>query len=504
MSGQFNHEETTSMIEGPFEDQSSLKDKKIKEFTPNMPNVRTCINTLICTSIPSILYCFTSFLLWTINFYFVSKTGNSTLIEAIGLGNTWLNISTMAVIVALNSGTNVFISQAYGAKNRPLIITYFYKALILRLLNVLPCLIFILSSYHFFILCGVEETIAEQAFVYCISSIGLVIATAFQDTLKSYILGQNIFTPVLIIQLIVSTTHFFWCKLFIADLSLGVKGVAFALTCSQILTATLMLAYIAFNSQLSEGFFSPTKECTKGLLTHVKNEAFVGAFCYLEWTARELCTLMAGSFLQYEIASLVITNNMMNMMYMIPIGVNVCLTIYAGKSFGENNAFIAKLFMKAAIILDVTLILIEITIMFNIQVPLIQFYDSRPEVLAETIKLFAIYLVVFPADFLQGTMTAILKGAGLEKAGSRIYLFSYYVVALPLAFVLGLVLKFHGPGIWIGLGAGIYSMLILSSTMVYRTDFKKQAAMIYSKMNERPNETPSNFNTFSSEADTSL
>lgn len=49
-----------------------------------------------------------------INLVFVGHLGNTALVAGVGLGNMYANTVAFSVVIGLNNGTAIFISQCYG------------------------------------------------------------------------------------------------------------------------------------------------------------------------------------------------------------------------------------------------------------------------------------------------------------------------------------------------------------------------------------------------------
>jgi len=59
-------------------------------------------------------------------------------------------------------------------------------------------------------------------------------------------------------------------------------------------------------------------------------------------------------------------------------------------------------------------------------------------------------------------VAGILRGSGRQLLGAVVNFVCYYVVGLPLAIVLALVVHMGALGIWIGLAGGTYAPGIIS------------------------------------------
>jgi MATE family multidrug resistance protein len=67
-------------------------------------------------------------------------------------------------------------------------------------------------------------------------------------------------------------------------------------------------------------------------------------------------------------------------------------------------------------------------------------------------------------DAVQIIASGVLRGMGRPDRGALVSVLGYYVLALPLGYVLGLVFHVGLAGIWIGLAAGL---MTIAATLVY-------------------------------------
>ncbi|MEK6551985.1 MAG: MATE family efflux transporter, partial [Bacteroidota bacterium] len=74
-------------------------------------------------------------------------------------------------------------------------------------------------------------------------------------------------------------------------------------------------------------------------------------------------------------------------------------------------------------------------------------------------------------DGLQATGIGILRGLTDVKIPLLISILSYWVVAIPISYLLGFVFNFGAAGIWVGLLLGL---ALLGITMLFRFNIKSK------------------------------
>ncbi len=64
--------------------------------------------------IPASMSFLSGMLIEIINLIFVGHLGINSLVAAVGLGNLWINICGLSIMIGLNSGVATFVSQSIG------------------------------------------------------------------------------------------------------------------------------------------------------------------------------------------------------------------------------------------------------------------------------------------------------------------------------------------------------------------------------------------------------
>ncbi len=156
--------------------------------------------------------------------------------------------------------------------------------------------------------------------------------------------------------------------------------------------------------------------------------------------------------------------------FMVSLGLSQAGSIRVSHAFGTRNwrriSDIGKSTLALALIYG-TLCCISF-ILFKNQLPLV--FNKDPEVVA-----FAAHLILFAAifqisDAIQATAAGLTRGVKDVKVPTVMIAIAYWVIAIPLGYILAFHFKLKASGIWIGLIAGLsMSALFLSIRFLRRT-----------------------------------
>ena len=86
---------------------------------------------------------------------------------------------------------------------------------------------------------------------------------------------------------------------------------------------------------------------------------------------------------------------------------------------------------------------------------LAQALSTDPEVISLATSMLIVVAAMQIADGMQGTMLGACRGMMDNLVPVAITMFSYWVIALPIGYLLGFVLGFGPNGVWIGYGMGL-------------------------------------------------
>ncbi len=178
--------------------------------------------------------------------------------------------------------------------------------------------------------------------------------------------------------------------------------------------------------------------------------------------------LMAGSFGKEQIDAHGIAMNIAAFTYMFGGGIGSAATIRVGIYKSQNNWLEIK---NASRIASKLVLLVMggfgvLLLLFRNYLPLGFSSEKAIIELASNLLIVAALFQLF--DGLQVTIIGILRGLEDVKAPTLITLIGYWVIALPLAYILAFVVKLETVGIWIALLA---SLIFVSIGLNWRLNY---------------------------------
>ncbi|MEF2965535.1 MATE family efflux transporter [Paenibacillus sp. M1] len=194
----------------------------------------------------------------------------------------------------------------------------------------------------------------------------------------------------------------------------------------------------------------------------------MGFAIFFETAVFAAVTLLMSRFDTLTIAAHQAANNFASTLYMIPLSICLALTILVGYEAGANRLKDAKQYGILGVGTAVALSLFTAVILMVFRSKVAGLYSNEPEVIV-LITHFLVYAIFFQiSDAIATPVQGVLRGYKDVNPGFWISLLAYWIIGLPLGFVLANYTG-QGPyGYWVGLitGLGVAAILLLRRLVV--------------------------------------
>ncbi|QDW25284.1 MATE family efflux transporter [Pedobacter sp. KBS0701] len=245
--------------------------------------------------------------------------------------------------------------------------------------------------------------------------------------------------------------------------SMGVSGVGLSTLIDRILMATVMCFYV-LRSRHFKKYLTSFKATFFDKIRAVKI-AKIGmpvAMQYsFEISAFSGAAVLIGTIGAVEQAAHQIAISLAAMTYMIASGVASAATIKTGNNFGKNN--FDDLRKSAIASYHVILLFMSFTavifVLANNIMPFIYTEDAAVIPIAAQLLIIAGFFQLF--DGTQVVGLGVLRGIGDVNIPTFITFLAYWVVGIPIGYVLGFHFNLGVNGIWYGLTLGLLTASIL-------------------------------------------
>ena len=321
----------------------------------------------------------------------------------------------------------------------------------------------------------------ESVIIYAISymkilSISVLPLMLFQ-TYKQFIEGLSFTKPAMVVTLFANIVNVFGNWIFIYGKlgmpELGLDGAGISTLFSRIFMGVALMIYVMkrekykvydVNFHFRNINIPIIKKILRlGLPTGFQYFFEIGAFSF--------AIIMIGWLGAKQLAAHQIAINLASISYMAVLGISTAGGIRVGNAVGRQNidevrraGFIALL---SGSFIMITSGLIFIT-MRNI-LPTLYISDQKVIEIASSLLIIAALFQL--SDGVQAVGLGILRGLTDVKIPTMITFISYWIIGLPIGYILGFNLKYGVMGIWIGLLFGLTASALL---LTYRFNRKSK------------------------------
>lgn len=250
---------------------------------------------------------------------------------------------------------------------------------------------------------------------------------------------------------------------------MGLMGAGWATLISRILMAIMMIVYVLWSKRYKKYFKGfKFKKFSRPLITRmVKIGVPTGLQFIFEVGAFSAAAIMMGWLGVNQLASHQIAINLASVSYMMASGLSAAATVRVGNQLGKGDIQTLReagftIFGMVAVFMLVTAL---IFVSFRFFLP--SLYIDDVEVIQMSAGLLIIAAFFQLSDGIQVVGLGAMRGMSDVKVPTIITLVAYWVLGLPIGYLLGFQLDLGAQGIWIGLLIGLTVAAVL---LFYRFD----------------------------------
>jgi multidrug resistance protein, MATE family len=307
-------------------------------------------------------------------------------------------------------------------------------------------------------------SVHETAHDYLVSLGFGIIPLFIFNVLRSFIYGLGKTRVVMIILLLVLPINFFFNYVLIFGNwgfpELGGAGAGYATTITYWVIAAISVYLIKtqrpFSIYLAMADF---KEISWARCKEiVKIGVPMGLAIFFETGIFALVTVLIS---KYDIATIAAYQSALNLtafIYMIPLSISMAQTVLVGYEVGSGRFKDAKAYSWLGIYLSILIAAVTGILVVLFRFDVAGFYSNEPAVI-NLISQFLIYAFVFQiCDAIQVTALGALRGYQDVVIPFIMALIGYWLICLPVGYMLAKFTNFGATGYWVGLTVGLLAV----------------------------------------------
>jgi MATE family multidrug resistance protein len=395
----------------------------------------------------------------------VGKLGAAPLAAA-SLGNGMAFI-IMIIGIGVSYAVTPLVAIAVGAGKMEDCGVYFRQSLLVNSVFSIMIATIIFFAADLVQYLDQPEDVQIQATSYMkIIGISAVPMLMFQSY-KQFIEGLSVMRPAMIITLIANLVNAFanWLLIFgnLGFPALELDGAGWATFASRIFMALALMGFVMNNKffkkyDVSFHYKSINWPVIKKLLSLGLPSGFqyffeVGAFAF--------AVVMVGWLGTAQLAAHQIALNLASISFMAVLGISVAGSIRVGNAVGMRDITETRRAGFTASLLGASIMFVAGVIFILGRNFLPTLYVDDREVISYASSLLVIAALFQLSDGTQAVGIGILRGLTDVKIPTAITFVAYWIVGLPVGYILGFIFEFGVQGVWIGLLFGLTTSAVL-------------------------------------------
>lgn len=398
-------------------------------------------------------------------------------IGKIGLGSSGIANSMSFLIASIGMGglsvVAPLISKAKAERNVPEINRLFRAGIKVSLwFSVILGIVGFVCIYYFEIFQQSPEINAQapafMAIIILSNAFMFVFAAAKQlsDGLSRTYVAMMITVFGLILNLIFNIVLI---NGYLGFPKMGLIGSATSTLITRILMMLALLAYL-FNTKTFKKYLHSKYKSLKTndlVLMIFKIGVPSGLQFFFEIAAFSLAVIMMGWLGENQLAAHQIAINVASTTYMMASGLGIAGGIRVGQGRGLKDVRKIRFSGNVALFLVVIFMTAMMLVILVFNRFLVELYISDNEVIVIAMRLMIVAAIFQLSDGIQVVSLGILRGITDVNIPTWITMFAYWVVSLPLGYLLAFNLEMDAIGIWFGLLAGLTASAVLLTVRFY-------------------------------------
>lgn len=397
-------------------------------------------------------------------------------LAAASLGNS---LVFLILIIGLGSSTvlSPLIAILIGGKRYPEAGVYFRQSLIVNVALAIIMIVIILFGAKFIRYLNQPPEVIEYAIIYmsivALSALPLMI----YQTYKHFIEGLSIMKPAMIIAILANIINIFanWILIFgkLGFPKLGLAGAAWATFASRVFMMIVIMIYVMRNQKFKQ--FDVTfhfKGINISLIKKIVSLGLPSGFqSFFEVGAFSFAVVMIGWIGANELAAHQIAINLASISFMVVLGISQASSIRVGNAMGEKQIASVRRAGFTGIFLGASMMFCAGVTFIVLNKFLPTLYIDDKAVIEIASRLIIIAALFQLSDGTQAVGIGILRGLTDIKGPTIITFLAYWVISLPIAYLLGFTFGLGVEGIWVGLLIGLTASAVM---LTFRFNYKSK------------------------------
>jgi len=396
--------------------------------------------------------------------------------EAIGAVSVGSSLFLAVAIfgVGMLLGLDTLVSQAFGAKQLSECASWLVHGVYLSLFLTPPLSLIMLIPLGILDDWGTDPRVLELTIPYLKTLTWSILPLLLYAAFRRYLQAQSRVSCVMFALVSANGVNAIanWVLIFgnLGVPAMGVEGAGWATFVSRAYMASSLLWCVIFqNGRISPAIRRISWQFQLARISSLVRLGFPAAMqITMEVGVFAMATSLASRLDAISLAAHQIALSAAAFTFMVPLGVSAAGAVSVGQALGRKRPALAVSSGWTA--LAIGAVFMSVATFFFLVTPryIIRIFTPEAAVVSTGISLLAIAAVFQIFDGLQVVSTGLLRGLGDTKTPMITSLFCYWLLGLPVGYVLCFVTGWGVQGLWMGLSIGLILVALRLTTVWWR------------------------------------
>jgi MATE family multidrug resistance protein len=188
-----------------------------------------------------------------------------------------------------------------------------------------------------------------------------------------------------------------------------------------------------------------------------------------------LCGILPGQEAIIGIGANSIVMNVTSLTYTLYLGASVSGNVRVGNALGAGDAHRAEIASNLSLASGAVISLLNMAFLMTSRMKLPSLFTTDVGIVEKAQHLLLIATAFQLPDAINACNQGIFRGSGRQSLAALYNFVAFYIIGLPLGYVLGINFGFGIEGLWWGITTGLFAIALGSLAIVLQSDWKKLA-----------------------------
>lgn len=418
-------------------------------------------------SLPMILTNVSFYAITLVSVMFAGHLGQLELASS-NLANSWATVTGFSFMIGLSGALETLCGQGFGAKIYKMLGIYLQASCIISIcFSVIISIIWVYTE-PILVLLHQDPQISKTAALYIKYLIPGLFAYGLLNNILRFLQTQSVVMPLVVCSVIPMLIHIGTTYALVHWTSLGFKGAPLAASISLWISVLMLATYVLCAEKFKKTWEGFSLESFYYVFGNLKLALPSAAMVCLEYWAFEILVLLAGLMPNSDITTSLVAMcvNTEAIAYNFTYGLSAAASTRVSNELGAGNPGRAKHAMTVSLKLSIALALVVVLALGFGHDIWAGFFSDSSVVIEKYASLTPLLVISIILDSFQGILSGVTRGCGWQHFAVCINLAMFYLIGMPIAAILGFVLKLYAKGLWMGLICGLFcqagSLLLLT------------------------------------------